>query len=335
MLHFGLVGCGSIAQQRAQALAASPVARLRAVFDADPARASAFAQQFHVEAAPSLDALLARPDLDAVVVSTPPDSHAPIAIAALNAGKHVLCEKPLARTPDEARLILDTAARNARTLATGFNFRFYPSVAKARELFQSGAIGELDHIRASCGYRIDPASGWLHDASITGGGALQDNGIHLIDTVLHFLGDPAGSEGHATETHGHSTSPLYHWPGCEENGFLLLRNAQGRVATLQASWTEWAGYHFRVELHGTLGLIRFTCFPMVTELITAQGRQRFLHPHANLMEKLKSYRWIVVQSFLREFEEFARLVAGQPSLIATGHDGWRAVHAAAAARGRA
>jgi len=328
MLHFGLVGCGSIAQQRAQALAVSPAARLLAVHDAGPARASAFAAQFHVDHAPTLDALLARPDIDSIVVSTPPDSHASIAIAALNAGKHVLCEKPLARTPDEARLILDAAARNARTLATGFNFRFYPSVAKARELFQSGAIGSLDHIRASCGYQIDPASGWLHDASITGGGALQDNGIHLIDTVLHFLGD-------ATETHGHTTSPLHHWPGCEENGFLLLRNAQGRVATLQASWTEWAGYHFRVELHGTRGLIRFTCFPMLTELITAQGRQRFYHPHSNLMEKLKTYRWIVVQSFLREFEEFARLAAGQPSLIATGHDGWRAVHAAAAARGRA
>ena len=331
MLTFGLIGCGDIAHLRAQALAKSPVCRLRAVTDVDAGRAKAFAARHGVEAYESSGALLGRPDIDAIVICTPPDSHEAIALTAFAARKHVLCEKPLARTPDECRRMLDAAAASGKVLATGFNFRFYPPVMKARELFNAGAIGSLDHIRGYCGYVSSQNGGWLHKGAVTGGGALYDNGIHLIDTVLYFLGDPV-------EVHGHATSQVWNWPGCEDNGFALMRNAQGCVASVQASWTEWAGYEYRVEIYGTKGCIRLHCFPMTAELIVAgEGKPRrraFYFPEANVMEKVKSYRWIVVKSFVTEFEEFGAMVKGERSAMATGHDGLRAVEVACRASKR-
>ena len=96
--------------------------------------------------------LLRRDEVDAVIVSTPPSLHAEMCIEALESGKHVLCEKPLARTPDECKSIFKAAEKSGRFLATGFNYRFYPSVHKARALLDAGVIGELNHIRSYSGY---------------------------------------------------------------------------------------------------------------------------------------------------------------------------------------
>src|SRR5581483_1093623 len=87
-------------------------------------------------------ALVRRDDVDAVIVSTPPSLHAQMSIEAFESGKHVLCEKPLARTPDECRQMMYAAEKAGRFLATGFNYRFYPSILKAREFLDAGLIGE-------------------------------------------------------------------------------------------------------------------------------------------------------------------------------------------------
>ncbi len=324
-LRVGLVGCGAIGELRAQALSQTPGFSLVAVADLDSSRAGAFAAKHKATAEKNWNSLAARNDLDAVVVSTPPSSHAEISIAALQAGKHVLCEKPLARTPDECRHMMDAAERAGKLLATGFNYRFYPSVMKAREFFDAGVIGELDHVRAYTGYSATAHhQAWLHDAEVMGGGSLRDNGIHLIDTLLYFFGDPV-------EVHGAASSSVWNFPGCEDNGFAVIRNARGNIGTLQSSWTEWSGYKFSIEIYGTRGCIKIRCFPMITEVIQGDpkagkvSRQRFYFPRIHLMEHLKGYQWVVVQSFIREFEEFRAAVEGRKSSIASAHDGWRAV----------
>src|SRR5690606_28302912 len=129
---------------------------------------------------------------------------------------------PLARTADECRLIVEAAEQSERLLATGFNYRFYPSILKARELLDAGIIGELDHIRSYAGYSArDHGQAWIHDEGIMGGGALRDNGIHLIDLTLYFLGEPV------EEVHGFATNRVWRFPGCEDNGFALLRGESG------------------------------------------------------------------------------------------------------------
>ena len=205
--------------------------------------------------------LIKDPEIEAVHVCTPNHLHAPVSMAAIEAGKHVLCEKPLARTVEECRAMQDAADASGRLLATGFNYRFYPSVLKAREALDAGVIGELDHIRSYTGYSATAHhQAWLHDAHEMGGGALRDNGIHLIDLTRYFLGDPV-------EVHGERSGAVWGFPGCEDNGFLMLRNANGNVATLQASWTEWRGYRFSIEIFGSLGCVKLTCFPMTTQVV--------------------------------------------------------------------
>jgi len=327
-LRIGLIGCGGIGELRAQSITKGQSCRLTAVADADSSRAANFAVQHGAAADSDWTALLRRPDVDAVVISTPPASHAEIGVAAARAGKHILCEKPLARNPEECQQIIDAARENGITLATGFNFRFYPSVAKAREVLDSGVIGELDHVRSYTGYSAkDHPMSWLHEYDVMGGGTLRDNGIHLIDTTCYFFGDP-------TEVQGYGTSDVWKFPACEDNGFVVMRNKQGNVATVQSSWTEWTGYKFSVDIYGTKGCIRVRCFPMITEVYIGgrdafkSKREMYFFPFVQVMEKLKTYRWVVVQSFLTEFEEFRKAIDGKKSLIASGHDGLRSVEIA-------
>jgi predicted dehydrogenase len=244
---------------------------------------------------------------------------------ALQSGKHVLCEKPLARTVEECREMVDAAEKNGRFLATGFNYRFYPSMIKARELLDAGTIGELDHIRSYTGYSAaDHDHDWLHDVKVMGGGALRDNGIHLIDLTCHFLGEVADVKGFASNR-------VWGYEGCEDNGFALLRSSAGKIAALQASWTEWRGYRLLVELYGDKGCIRAFCFPMMTQVywsLTRGGKLRRktdFYPKTQLWEKLKSYRWVVAQSFILELDAFARATRGERTPVATGSEGLRAV----------
>jgi predicted dehydrogenase len=329
-LRFGLIGCGDIGVVRAAALERS-TSRLAAVSDIDEAKADAIAQRAGVPAHADWHALVERDDVDAVIIATPPALHMEMCLAALEAGKHVLCEKPLARTVEECRTMVDAADSAGRVLATGFNYRFYPSFARAREILESGRIGRLSHIRAYAGYSATGHNQpWVHDAAVVGGGALHDNGIHLIDTVRWFLGEVEDVTGRATDH-------VWGWGRAEDNGFLLLRGPERRIATVHASWTEWEKYQFRIELVGTLGKITATCFPMRTDVTWAEstgGRTRHETDRffATMVgEHLKSYRWVVARSFVLEFAAFERLVAGQDSPIATGVDGLRAIEIACAA----
>lgn len=330
-MRYGIIGCGGIGQLRAEALAQTPGAQLVAVSDVDATRANDVAGRFHSQAVNRWQALVERGDLDAVIVSTPPASHSEISIAALENGKHVLCEKPLARNVEECQAMVAAAATARKTLATGFNYRFYPSILKAREWLQAGLIGDLDHIRSYAGYTAaDHSQAWLHDVNEMGGGALRDNGIHLIDLTAYFLGDVA-------EVKGFATGQVWGFQGIEDNGFALLRSAKGPLAALQASWTEWKGYRFQIELYGKRGCITASCFPMLTEVIWSEKtggpkqRKQARFFKTFVMEHLKSYRWVVVQSFILEFQALEAAMAGRPSEIASGQDGLRAIQIAQAA----
>ncbi len=327
-MRFGLVGCGGIGKLRADALGRTPGCRLTAAGDLDAERARAVAVAASAGAFTNWRELVAQNDVDAVIVSTPPSSHAEIASAALRNGKHVLCEKPLARTPDECLQMVEAAEHAGRVLATGFNYRFYPSILKARELLDSGLIGELDHVRSYSGYSAtEHGQPWLRDADVMGGGTLRDNGIHLIDLTRYFLGEVA-------EVKGFASNHVWGFDGCEDNGFALLRSTTGHIATLHSSWTEWRGYRLLIEIYGSRGCIRASCFPMRTQAAWAAKRggktrrRSWLFPGTFIMEHLRSYRWVVVQSFVRELQAFRAAAEGQSSTIATGRDGLRAVQIA-------
>lgn len=323
-LRFGLIGCGDIGRLRAEALKRGGVA-LSAVADVDAERANAVAKDSGSQVVGSWRELITRNDVDAVVVSTPPRLHHDMCVAAAEAGKHVLCEKPLALDSAEGRAIVAAADRCGVRIATGFNYRFYPSFALAKRWLADGRIGTLDHIRSYGGYSAQSHNQpWVHDVATAGGGALRDIGIHLLDLTCDFMGP-------VSEVVGMTTESVWKYGGCEDNGFALLRGQNGVVASVQASWTEWRKYRFSVELYGSHGFIQATCFPMMAEIRWASevsGPQkketnRFLGSLVN--EKVHSYRRIVVDSFVAEHAAFGSYVAGAPSRIATACDGTRSL----------
>lgn len=329
-LRCGLIGCGGIGELRARAIAQLPSYRLVAVSDSIESRAVAMAATHRCQVEADWHALVHRKDVDVVIVSTPPSLHAEMSIKALDNGKHVLCEKPLARTLEECRRMNEAAERSGRVLATGFNYRFYPSILKARELLDAGTIGELSHVRSYAGYTAkDHNHAWLHDADVMGGGALRDNGIHLLDLTRYFMGEVA-------EVKGYASNAVWKFQGCEDNGFGLLRSAAGVIGAVQASWTEWRGYQFLVELYGTRGCIRAWCFPTLVRLIYSDGvggsskRRTHFFPKVFLFEHLQSYRWVVVQSFVKELAAFATAIGGGSTHLATGFDGLETIRIAEA-----
>src|SRR5262249_55125830 len=139
----------------------------------------------------SAEALINASDIDAVVISTPPPMHEPLTLAALNAGKHVLVEKPMAASAEACRRMVEAARTAGRVLAVGFNHRYFKATKLVRDFVRSGALGRLTHVRAYAGHvgLAEFKAPWMHDRQIMGGGALMDNGIHVLDLVRYVMGD--------------------------------------------------------------------------------------------------------------------------------------------------
>jgi predicted dehydrogenase len=243
-LDVAIIGCGLIGQKRAAHLGAH---RLAVAVDADPAKVQAVAAlRPGAVALTDWRAAVARTDVDAVLVATPHHLLAPVAIAAAEAGKHVLVEKPGARNAAELAPLIEAARRTKVVVKVGFNHRFHPAFRKAREYVDGGAIGELMFARARYGHggRVGYDKEWRADPGISGGGELLDQGMHLIDLSRWFLGDFVRVEGF---TH------TYFWDmPVDDNGFMALRTSRQQMAWLHVSWTEWKNT-FSFELYGKTG----------------------------------------------------------------------------------
>jgi predicted dehydrogenase len=240
----GIVGCGLIGQKRGKALGGA--GRVVACADLDEKRARAAGAHEGVRILSDWRALIAMPGVDVVIVATQHDLLAAITRAAVEAGKHVLVEKPAARSRSELDPVIAAAERRKVKVHVGFNHRYHRAMRKAREIFDSGAIGELMFIRARYGHggRIGYEKEWRARPEISGGGELIDQGSHLIDLARWFLGD-------FNEVHGFAHTYYWDMP-VEDNGFLLLKTPKRQVAFLHASCTEWKNL-FSMEIHGKNG----------------------------------------------------------------------------------
>ena len=321
-MRFAIVGAGLVGGLRAQAIRAAGFETVAAA-DPDLNRARKLAPAAEADAV----RIVTRRDVDAVLIAAPPQFHEAAAVAALEAGKPVLCEKPLAPDPEAARRILD-AARSARVpLATGFNHRYFPAVAWVRGLIDQGRLGNILYVRAYAGHEglsqfRSPAE---HDARLLGGGALMDNGIHLVDLV-RFLG------GDFDTVYGVADRRAWALEGgAEDNGVALLRADDGRWASLHASWSEWRGYRWHVDVYGEQGVARAWYGPHYGAATFRDGRRlRRVFPASNAREKLRGWQSTVVRCFEGELRDFARRIAdsGAATPAATGVDGVRAVEIA-------
>jgi predicted dehydrogenase len=242
-MRAAIIGCGLIGQKRAQALAG---VTLTICCDTVRDRAEALASRTGAQAVTDWQSAVASPDADVVIVATTHDILAPIATAAADAGKHVLIEKPGARRAADLDCVRAAALRKGVCVRVGFNHRYHRAFRKAREIFQTGALGEMMFVRARYGHggRLGYEKEWRAVPELSGGGELIDQGIHLIDLARWFLGDFENVQGQVA---------TYFWNmPVEDNAFLLLKTAAGQTAFLHASWTEWKNT-FSFELSGRTG----------------------------------------------------------------------------------
>jgi predicted dehydrogenase len=270
------------------------VARMAVLCGHDPARAAAAASRLGwAESSADWREVVARDDVDLVDICTPGDSHAAVAIAALAAGKHVLCEKPLANTVAEAEAMVAAAAsaqaRGVRSMC-GFNYRRTPAVALMRQLVADGRIGQIRHVRARYlqDWIVDPQFPlvWRLQRDRAGSGALGDIGAHIVDLTQHVTGQritavsamtetfikkrplpaaPAGLDG-AAGLAASGSDVAFGEVTVDDAALFLVRLDGGAVGTYEA--TRFATGHkngLSIELNGSLGSVSFD-FERMNEL---------------------------------------------------------------------
>jgi predicted dehydrogenase len=245
----GIIGCGLIGKKRAASLGRG--GKLLACADEKLMRADEMAAQFGGMSFLNWREVIAIPEVDIVIISTLHDSLAQITLAAISAGKHVFVEKPGARCPDELRPIIDAANKFNIKVRVGFNHRYHRAVQKAKEIVDSGGLGDLMFIRARYGHgaRLGYEKEWRANPALSGGGELIDQGPHLIDLSRWFLGDFSEVDGCAH---------TFYWDmPVDDNCFMLLKTPMKKVAFLHVSCTEWKNL-FSMEIYGTNGKLDIT-----------------------------------------------------------------------------
>lgn len=257
----GIIGCGLIGRKRAASIAP---ARLVACADVFPERARDLARTAGAVPIDRWEDLVARRDVDIVVVATTNDALAAVSMAAITAGKHVLVEKPAARTVAEIEPLIAAARAHDRRVRVGFNHRCHPALLQARSLIDAGTLGPLMFIRGRYGHggRVGYDREWRADPARSGGGELIDQGVHLIDLAGWFLGP-------FTSVHGIAATCFWDMP-VDDNAFMTLTTAAGQIAFLHVSCTEWKNL-FSLEIYGREGKIA------IDGLGGSYGVERFAH----------------------------------------------------------
>ena len=249
-LGIAIIGTGTVADRHADAIAKLQGAVLTAVYDANLQRGREFASARGVAAAETLEALLARSDVDIVTIATPSGTHAAVAIPAARAGKHIICEKPLETTIEKADQIIAACAEAAVHLTAVFQARFGDTVRVIREAIDQGRFGRLILASAQVRwYRSQEyygSSSWRGTWAMDGGGALMNQSIHIVDLLLYLAGDVQQvSAFAATLTH----------PGLEVEDTLAasLRFASGALGVIEASTSCAPGFPRKLEISGENG----------------------------------------------------------------------------------
>ncbi|NWG75265.1 MAG: Gfo/Idh/MocA family oxidoreductase [Rubrivivax sp.] len=246
-VRWGFLGAGGIARRRMlPAIVGQPEVKIQAVMVRDQARAEALAAEFHAaQAYDSVAALLADSRIEAVYIATPLDRHLEHVLAAAEAGKAILLEKPMALTVDQAEAMMEAVRRAGVLFAVCLPMRLSGTVAAIAELLRAGRLGELTYLRAQMAkwYPLD-SSAWRADPAQSGGGVLMDLGSHLLD-LAWYLGGPA-------EALTASLAQRAFDVPVEDTALVQMRFASGALATLEVSFAAHEG-GTAIEVYGTRG----------------------------------------------------------------------------------
>lgn len=321
-MRVAIIGAGLQCRRRAPVVKEWPGASLVVIASLMLAHAETVASAFGCDATDRWKVAVERDDVDLVLVCTPPHVHAEISIAAMRAGKHVLCEKPLSRTLDESAAMVRVAEETGRVLKCGFNHRHHPAIGEAKRLVDRGDIGRP--LFGRCRYGICGRPGyekeWRADPRQAAGGQFIEQGSHVIDLFRWFLGEVA-EVACMTSTQYFKRQPL------DDNGMALLRMRSGATASLHVSLTQWKNL-FSFEIFGEDGFVE------VSGLGTSYGTERLIVGRrdfeAPFHEGVTEYR-SGDASWREEWKEFLGAIEDGREPIGSGRDGLAAMRVALAA----
>jgi 1,5-anhydro-D-fructose reductase (1,5-anhydro-D-mannitol-forming) len=280
MLNWIVIGIGDIATRRViPAIQSEPRSHLYGLVTRDPAKAA----PYNTRVWATLDEALADSSVEAVYVATPVFLHAPQTIQSLRAGKHVLCEKPMAMNEAEARSVLHAAEESGRTLGVAYYRRSYPKVQRAKELLKAGAIGKPVLAELTCHAWFDGSGSrsWLVDPAKAGGGPLFDIASHRIDVLNFLFGQPLRATGQLCNA-------VHHY-AVEDNATVMIEYAGGLRGIVDVRWHSKISRD-ECRIRGTNGEMELSPLNgpdlVYTNLVQPDSVQprghEHLPPHANL-----------------------------------------------------
>ncbi|MFD0829265.1 Gfo/Idh/MocA family protein [Neobacillus sp. M.A.Huq-85] len=256
-LRIAVIGCGSIARHRhLPEYGANSKVQIVAVCDIVKGRAEEIGGQYGAKAFTNFEELLLESEIDAVSVCTPNYLHAPISIAALNAGKHVLCEKPMATSNEEALAMIAASKSSGKKLMIAHNQRFVPSHVKARKLIETGEVGKIYSFRTAFGHpgpekwSADGARSWFFKKEQAFIGAMGDLGVHKTDLIRYLLGEEIVEVASFVETSAKTNIDV------DDNAVCILKTESGIVGTLAASWSYVSKEDNSTIIYGENAILR-------------------------------------------------------------------------------
>lgn len=309
--RFGLVGAGGIAQAYSQALQQMDNAQLVAVADVNPEAAAKMAADHNAASFSSIKQMQAETDLDAVIVCTPPLFHKEHCCDLLNAGIHVLCEKPLSIDSDSALVMFQAAKTNNTVFTMASKFRFVEDVNKAKQFIEEGLLGEIILYENCFTGKVDMSERWNSNPDVSGGGVLIDNGTHSLDIMRYLVGN-------LTEIRVVEGKRIQDLP-VEDTVHVFVRSESGVMGTIDLSWSLHKPLPNFISIYGTDGTL-------------------------NLGWQESSYKlnddkeWTVfgngynkIEAFKKQLNNFCGAINGTEELIITPSDGVASVYTVEAA----
>jgi len=294
MLNWIVIGIGDIAIRRViPAIQAEPRSRLYGLVTRDPAKATPYG----VRGGATLDEALADEAVNAVYVGTPVFLHAPQTIQSLRAGKHVICEKPMAMNEAEARAMLQVADESGKTLGVAYYRRSYPKVQRAKQLLAAGVIGKPVLAELTCHSWFDGTGSrsWLVDPAKAGGGPLYDIASHRIDVLNFLFGQPLRVSG--------QLSNVVHHYAVEDNATVMIEYSGGIRGIVDVRWHSKVS-HDECRIRGTDGEMELS--PLNGPDLVYPGGHDNLPAHANL-------HYPMLENFVDAVEDKAPLLASGAS----------------------
>lgn len=317
-VRVALIGGGFVSDIHAEAFQESPEAQLVAVCNVNKDALESFARKWKIPNTFSdYRKVLDRKDVDMVVLGIPNDLHQEVAVAAADAGKHIVVEKPLANTLEAGQAMVKAAKKRKVKLMYAETLCFSPKYARARKLVQEGAVGKLFMVKQGEKHS-GPHSDWFYDIKRSGGGAIMDMGCHGIEWARWMYDKPNVKSvvAHCQRVHHERCKG-------EDNSVIIVEFEGGGIAVIEDSWVKHGGMDDRVEIFGTKGAI-------YCDLLHGSSMETYsLDGYGYAMEKAgetKGWTFTVfeeshIYGFPHEMRHFTQCVLNDETPRETGEDG--------------